>query len=244
MSIVTGNNNEVRVFDVAADPKKLRLSEPRSAYGSIFSNLCYGDKTLTLVLPALQLAWDPSTYEGNKTAKTTIDLDFKHAQTHGAVLQAYKVMRAIDEAVAALVVENRDKILPTMKRAGPMTKSDEQVKGAYQPCTRLRTSQKSDRAWAPRLTVTVTGAKFLGGSDTSTLQKGDVVKCVIQSTALCSKGEKVTLSWRVLQIRKQTEGMSYPDQDLSEKDTFGVSLSGDENGEGGHLAMDLTVDLV
>lgn len=246
MSIVQGNN-EVRAFSVADDPKKLRLSEnPRSAYGSIFSTLCYGDKALTLVLPAMQLAWDPSTYDqGGKSGKTTIDLDFKHAQQYGAVQQAYQTMRAIDEAVAELVVQQRDKVVPGMKRGGPMAKSDEQVRACYQPCTRLRTSTKSDRAWAPRLTCTVTGARFLGGADTSSLAKGDVVKCVIQATALCSKAEKVTLSWRVLQLRKQPEGLGYPDQDKTEKEVFGVSLSGeDSNGENGHAAMDLTVDLV
>ena len=242
MSIVAGNN-EVRAFD-PDDCKKLRLSEPRSAYGSIFSNLCYGDKNLTVVLPALQLAWDPSTYDqGGKSGKTTIDLDFKHAQQYGLVQQAYEMIRAIDDRAAVLVVENRDKIVPTMKRAGPMARSDEQVKACYQPCTRLRTSQKSDRAWAPRLTCTVTGARFLGGADSNSLQKGDVVKCVIQATALCSKGEKVTLSWRIIQIRKQPEGLGYPDQDKTEKDVFGVSLSGDDTGEGA-CAMDLTVDLV
>lgn len=241
MSIVSGNN-EVKPFDSAADPKKLRLTEPRSAYGSIFSALCYGEKALTLVLPAMQLAWDPSTYEG-KGGKTTIDLDFKHAQQYGAVQEAYEMLKAVDERAAALVVENRDKIVPLMKRAGPMAKTDEQVKACYQPCTRLRTSQKSDRAWAPRLTCTVTGAKFLGGAETATLVKGDVVRCVIQATALCSKAEKVTLSWRVLQIRKQPEGLGYPDQDKTEKEVFGVSLS-DDNGEGGHMAMDLTVELV
>ena len=124
-----------------------------------------------------------------------------------------------------------------------MAKSDDQVRACYQPCTRLRTSTKSDRAWAPRLTGTVTGARFLGGADTSSLAKGDVVKCVIQATALCSKGDKVTLSWRVLQLRKQPE-FPCPDQDKTEKEVFGVSLSGEDNGEGGHAAMDLTVDLV
>jgi len=244
MSIVL-NNNEVRAFNAADDPKKLRLSEPRSAYGSVFANVCHDKKSLALVLPAMQLAWDPSTYDpASKNAKTTIDLDLKHAQQYGAVEQAYQMMRAIDDRVAALVVENRDKIVPLMKRAGPMARSDEQVKACYQPCTRLRTSTKSDRAWAPRLTCTVTGARFLGGADTATLAKGDVVRCVIQATALCSKAEKVTLSWRVLQIRKQPEGLGYPDQDKTEKEVFGVSLSGEDNGEGGHAAMDLTVDLV
>jgi len=225
-------------FDPAEDlPKIVLKGEPRAAYGSIFANVVYEGKAPTILLPPMVVAFDPSSYQDSK--KVTVDLSFREATTHSSVLEAYQAFRALDDRMCSLLVQAREKLLPTVKKSGPLAKTDQEIRSYYQACTRPRTSAKSDRAWPARLSCTLTGAKIVGGEgDNQSVAKGDVVRCLVQVTTLCSRQEKVSLGFRIVQLRKISDGLPYPDISLSEEEAFGVSLKEDSAAESSAMQIE------
>lgn len=214
-------------------------NDARAVNGTVMASVLYDGKYLTLALPPLMVAFDPSSYLDSK--KINVDLDLRHATSHSTVKEAFDVLRGIDERVAQQVVKQREKLVPGLKKTGPLAKSDQSVHDCYVFCTRPRVGSKSDAVWPPRLSATLSGARILG--EDQNINKGDVVRCVVQTKVLCNRAEKVTLSWRILQLRKIRDGLPYPDISLTEQEAFGISLSSEGDGAT-KCSMDLTEDLV
>jgi hypothetical protein len=231
------------------DRKHLTLGDMyKLAVGGAMIPVLYKGKPWCFVLPSLKQTFEAKIFPNKDLTKApgvSVTLELRSALWDQDAYAAFQMLKAADERILELLILERDRVLPMMKR---FTHNDEKVRDKYLKITAPRTTTKSDALYPPALFGKI---KLEGSNDGATLfwenyrpsqgeepirlhsaedvkdcyHKDGWLKSLCQDNGLYVK-DSIKHSFKMVQNRRAKESVAPAEISVKEEDLFGVKLGG------------------